>query len=276
MRFLVVSGICLAIPAFCRSTPKESRPPRDPPLSFHFSPGYPKKPHRSSMKHNPLLPEAKLMFQVSSNWQACTGFFTQDMNVCVICLYGNIWHIKISLGSPNRCLDSSPPYFLSSFHQNLTVHSSNLLCAETADAKWYLRTLTFHEDLVYAGARTCSREHDFVSLSPRQSHMPFHIFLQISLLSFPLPEWLRHISRFGSKFPEEEFTWFSPKVAPCARDRLGALLQQPLSWLLYAVGLQWNSCHMKRDLTGRSNSGQHGSLEKCITIEKFPSSKSYM
>lgn len=183
VRFPGVSRICLAIPAFCRSTPKESWPPRDPPLSFHFSPSYPKKPHRSSMKRNPLLPEAKPMFQVSSNWQACTSFFTQDMNVCIICLYGNIWHIKISLGSPNRCLDWSPPYFLSSSHQNLTVHSSNLLCAETADAKCNLRTLMFDEDLVYAGARTCSREHDFVSLSPCQSHMPFHIFFSKSLFS---------------------------------------------------------------------------------------------
>lgn len=37
----------------------------------------------------------------------------------------------------------------------------------------------FHEDAIYASARTCSRELGFVSLSPCQSHVLFHIFLQI-------------------------------------------------------------------------------------------------
>lgn len=65
----------------------------------------------------------------------------------------------------------------------------------------------FDEDVIYPGVRTCSRGIGFVSLSPCQSHMPFHILIQIYLLSVSLSEWPRHIFKFGSKFPKEEFTY---------------------------------------------------------------------
>lgn len=166
----------------------------------------PKKPHRNRMKNNPLLSEAKPTFRVSRNCLTRTGLFYSGYE----CLHHTpIWEYlayKNFLGSPHRCFDHhrtlSP-----AFTKTWTVHSSNLLYAETADAKCNPRTLTFDEDVVYAGARTRSRELGFVSLSPCQSHMPFRIFLQISLLSFQLPEWPRQICKFGSKFPKEEFTY---------------------------------------------------------------------
>lgn len=86
------------------------------------------------------------------------------------------------LGSPQRYRDHHHT-FSPAFTRTWTVPNSNLLYAETAGAKCNPRTLMFHEDAIYAGARTCSRELGFVSLSPCQSHVLFHIFLQISFLS---------------------------------------------------------------------------------------------
>lgn len=94
VRFPSGSSIHLTtIPAFCRGIPKASWTPRDPPSypcmhqKSHTGIGW--KTILSFLRQNPRFG------YLGTVWHA-QAFFTQAMNACIIRLYGNIWHIKIS------------------------------------------------------------------------------------------------------------------------------------------------------------------------------------
>lgn len=185
------------------------------------------------MKNNPLLSETKPMFQVSSNWLTSPGLSSSGYQ----CLHHMpIWEYlayENFLGSPHRCLDhhhtSSP-----SFTKTWIVHSSNLLYAETADAKCSPRTLTFDEDDVYTGDRTCSRKLVFFFLCPLVN--PTCLFTFVSKSFFSLSHFQNGqdtLPNLAANSPKKNSPWihlyFSPNVTQCIGDRLRALLQQSLS-----------------------------------------------
>lgn len=128
-----VSSIHLTIPAFCRSIPKGSRPPHDPPLSFHFSSRCPYKHQKS---HTEAEWKTVLCFlrQIPSFWYLATdwharAFFSSGYE----CLHHMpVWEYlayKKFLGSPHRCLDHHHT-FSPTFTKTGTLHSSNLLYAD--------------------------------------------------------------------------------------------------------------------------------------------------
>lgn len=228
-----------------------------PPSPFSFQSQLPsqapKEPHMSRMKNNPLLSQAKPTFQVSRNSSPCTGLFSSGYE----CLHHMpIWEYLTYAnfsGSPHRYLGHHHT-FSPAFTRVWTVPNSNLLYAETADAKCNPRTLMFHEDAVYATARTCSRELGFVSVSPCQSHVLFHVFLQFSFLSH-FQKGQDTSPNLAVNSPMRNAPVFFYKSGTTCWGQVESAISGISSWLFHVVGLQWKSCHVEKDLTGRSNSG---------------------